>query len=60
MPILQVASTFSVFGLYYFVFGLFAALGLVMLGLILMAEPDPQYDISALMPEDEPDEETIA
>lgn len=58
LPVLQAASDFSVFGLYYFVFGLFAALGLVMLGLILMAEPDPQYDISALMgPDDDPEEE---
>lgn len=54
LPVLQLASTFSVFGLYYFVFGLFAALGLVMLGIILLAEPDPQYDISVLMePEDD-------
>lgn len=53
MPILQAASTFSVFGLYYFVFGLFAALGLVMLGIILMAEPDPQYDIQPLIEQDE-------
>jgi ABC-type Na+ efflux pump permease subunit len=53
LPVLQVASTFSVFGLYYFVFGLFAALGLVMLGIILMAEPDPQYDLSPLIQQDE-------
>jgi hypothetical protein len=45
IPVLQAASTFSVFGLYYFVFGLFAVLGLVMLGIILLAEPDPQYDL---------------
>jgi hypothetical protein len=53
LPILQAASTFSVFGLYYFVFGLFAMLGFVMLGIILMAEPDPQYDISQFAPKDE-------
>lgn len=54
---LQAASTFSVFGLYYFVFGLFAVLGLVMLGIILLAEPDPQYDLAPLMP---PDEDELA
>lgn len=53
LPILQAATTFSVFGLYYFVFGLFAALGLVMLGIILMAEPDQQYDLTALVGKDE-------
>ena len=53
LPILQVASTFSVFGLYYFVFGLFAVLGLIMLGIILLAEPDPQYDLSAVMGRDD-------
>ncbi|HKT21502.1 MAG TPA: hypothetical protein VJR06_02595 [Nitrososphaerales archaeon] len=59
LPILQVATTFSVFGLYYFVFGLFAVLGLVMLGIILLAEPDPQYDISEIMgPQDDPAEES--
>ena len=42
------APTFSEFGLYYFVFGLFVALGFVMLGLILLAEPDAQYDIESL------------
>ncbi len=55
LPVLQLASTFSVFGLYYFVFGLFAALGLVMLGIILLAEPDPQYDLSGLMGQEEED-----
>lgn len=56
LPILQAASTFSVFGLYYFVFGLFAVLGFVMLGIILMAEPDPQYDLSQFNPPaDDPD-----
>jgi hypothetical protein len=56
IPILQAAPTFSVFGLYYFVFGLFAVLGLVMLGIILLAEPDPQYDLSQFPgPEDEPE-----
>ena len=59
LPILQVATTFSVFGLYYFVFGLFAVLGLIMLGIILMAEPDPQYDISEIMgPDDDPADQT--
>jgi ABC-type Na+ efflux pump permease subunit len=59
LPILQVATTFSVFGLYYFVFGLFAVLGLIMLGIILMAEPDPQYDISEIMgPDDDSAEQT--
>jgi hypothetical protein len=45
---LDAAATFSEFGLYYFVFGLFAVLGIVMLALILLAEPDPQYDIDSL------------
>ena len=60
-PVLQVASTFCVFGLYYFVFGLFAVLGLVMLGIILLAEPDPQYDLSDLMntEEDQRDEPSV-
>ena len=58
LPILQAASTFSVFGLYYFVFGLFAMLGLVMLGIILMAEPDPQYDVSQFAPPDDESEKT--
>jgi hypothetical protein len=40
--------TFSEFGLYYFIFALFVALGFVMVGLILVAEPDPQYDIDSL------------
>lgn len=61
LPVLQVASTFSVFGLYYFVFGLFAVLGLIMLGIILLAEPDPQYDMSAIMgPDDDPAEQTAS
>lgn len=61
LPVLQVATTFSVFGLYYFVFGLFAALGLIMLGIILLAEPDPQYDISAIMgPDEDPADQSEA
>lgn len=47
------APTFNEFGLWYFVFGLFVALGLVMAGFILLAEPDPQYDVDSL--EDVPD-----
>ncbi len=42
------APTFNEFGIWYFVFGLFVALGFIMLGLILFAEPDPQYDIDSL------------
>lgn len=42
------APTFSEFGIYYFVFALFIVLGFVMLGLILVAEPSPQYDIDSL------------
>jgi hypothetical protein len=42
------APTFSEFGLWYFAFGLFAALGFVMVGVILLAEPDPQYDVDSL------------
>lgn len=58
IPVLQAASTFSVFGLYYFVFGLFAVLGLIMLGIILLAEPDPQYDLSQFAnPEGEAEDE---
>ena len=57
MPILQLASTFNVFGLYYFVFGLFAALGLIMLGIILLAEPDQQYDLSEIIPPEDSDGE---
>ena len=40
--------TFNIFGIYYFVFGLFVALGFVMLGLILLAEPTAQYDTDAI------------
>ncbi|MDG6996794.1 MAG: hypothetical protein JRN52_12800 [Nitrososphaerota archaeon] len=47
-PLAIAASTFSEFGIYYFVFGLFIVLGFVMLGLILVAEPSPQYDIDSL------------
>lgn len=45
---LAAAVTFNEFGIYYFVFGLFVALGFVMLGLILLAEPTPQYDIDSI------------
>lgn len=49
LQFLQIApTTFNEFGLWYFVFGLFIALGFVMLGVILLAEPDPQYDIDSL------------
>ena len=41
-------STFNEFGIWYFVFGLFVALGFVMLGLILLAEPNAQYDVDSL------------
>lgn len=42
------APTFNEFGLWYFVFGLFVALGFVMLGFILLADPDPQYDTDSI------------
>ena len=42
------APTFNEFGLWYFVFGLFIALGFVMLGVILLADPEPQYDLDSL------------
>jgi hypothetical protein len=42
------APTFSEFGLWYFVFGLFVALAFVMLGFILLADPDDQYDIDSI------------
>lgn len=45
---LDAPVTFNIFGIYYFVFGLFVALGFVMLGLILMAEPTAQYDIDTI------------
>lgn len=48
LDLLAAAPTFSEFGLYYFVFGLFAVLGIAMLALILMADPDPQYDVDNL------------
>jgi hypothetical protein len=49
LQFLQIApTTFNEFGLWYFVFGLFIALGFVMLGVILLAEPEPQYDIDSL------------
>lgn len=40
--------TFNEFGIYYFIFGLFVALGFTMLGVILLADPDPQYDVDSL------------
>ena len=40
--------TFSEFGMYYFIFGLFVALGFTMLGVILLADTDPQYDVDSL------------
>jgi hypothetical protein len=48
------APTFSEFGIWYFVFGLFVALGFVMLAFILLADPDSQYDIDSIkdIPED--------
>ena len=42
------APTFNEFGMWYFVFGLFTALGFAMAGFILLAEPDPQYDVDSL------------
>jgi hypothetical protein len=48
------APTLNEFGLWYLVFGLFVALGFVMLGFILLADPDSQYDIDSL--KDVPDE----
>ena len=48
LPLAVAAPTFSEFGIYYFVFALFIVLGFVMLGLILVAEPSPQYDIDSL------------
>ncbi|MHB8567971.1 MAG: hypothetical protein ACYC7D_14550 [Nitrososphaerales archaeon] len=48
IPLALPAVTFSEFGIWYFVFGLFVVLGFVMLGMILVAEPSPQYDIDAL------------
>ncbi|HZW55121.1 MAG TPA: hypothetical protein VFF30_02435 [Nitrososphaerales archaeon] len=49
IPVLALPPlTFSEFGIYYFVFGLFVVLGFVMLGLILVADPPAQYDIDAL------------
>jgi hypothetical protein len=55
IPLLGIAApTFNEFGLYYFVFGLMVAMGFIMLGIILLADPDPQYDIDSLndIPED--------
>ena len=55
IPLLSIpAPTFNEFGIYYFVFGLMVAMGIIMLGVILLADPDPQYDIDSLndIPED--------
>ncbi len=55
LPLLDIAApTLNEFGIWYFVFGLFVALGFVMLGIILLADPDAQYDIDSL--KDVPDE----
>jgi amino acid permease len=54
----SVPVTFNEFGLWYFVFGLFVVLGFVMLGLILLAEPTPQYDLDSLEDVAEMPEET--
>ena len=55
LPFLDLpAPTLNEFGIWYFVFGLFVALGFVMLGIILLADPDSQYDIDIL--KDVPDE----
>ena len=49
LPFLAIpAPTFSEWGIWYFSFGLFVAMGFIMLGIILLAEPDPQYDIDSL------------
>lgn len=58
LPLASLPVTFSEFGLWYFVFGLFVVLGFVMLGLILLAEPTPQYDLEALEDVAEMPEET--
>jgi hypothetical protein len=59
IPLLGIAApTFNEFGLWYFVFGLFVAMGFVMLGIILLADPDPQYDIDSL--NDIPEDATVA
>ncbi|MHB1908717.1 MAG: hypothetical protein ACYCQJ_07570 [Nitrososphaerales archaeon] len=47
-PFLDAPVTLNEFGIWYFVFGLFVVLGFVMLGLILVAEPTPQYDLDSL------------
>ncbi len=55
LPLLGIpAPTFSEFGLWYFVFGLFVALAFIMLGFILLADPDSQYDTDSIkdIPED--------
>lgn len=40
--------TFNEFGIWYFVFGLFVAMGFAFAGFILLADPDPQYDVDSL------------
>lgn len=47
-PLALAAPTFNEFGLWYFVFGLFVALGFAMAGFILLADPDAQYDVESL------------
>jgi hypothetical protein len=42
---MSAVPSFNEFGIWYFVFGLFTIFGFVMLGVILLAEPDPQYAI---------------
>jgi hypothetical protein len=57
LPLLDIAApTLNEFGIWYFVFGLFVALGFVMLGIILLADPDAQYDTDSLkdVPEEIP------
>ncbi len=59
LPFLAIpAPTFSEFGIWYFVFGLFVALGFIMLGFILLADPDSQYDIESIA--DVPDDAVIS
>jgi hypothetical protein len=55
-PLALAAPTFNEFGLWYFVFGLFVALGFAMAGFILLADPDPQYDVESLQDVPEQDE----
>lgn len=55
-PLALPAIDFNEFGIWYFIFGLFVVLGFVMLGLILVAEPSPQYDTDALEAIAEPED----